>query len=94
MGNEKSMENLQKACDRFKEAHEDFLGPNSGYATGYGLDPARKGPNGILIYAMSNDVRQQDDLIRSARETLPPSWEGFPVYFKGMSIPVARPTRR
>jgi len=84
------MENLKKAADRFRDAHEDFLGPGSPYATGYGMDPARKGPLGILVVAMSDDAREQDNLVRDAREKVPSTWEGFPVYFQARSIPTKR----
>lgn len=78
------MENLQKACDQFRDSHKDLFSANSGYTVGYGLDPARRGPNGIIVYAMSNDLRQQDEMIRTVRSSLPPNWTGFPVYFKGV----------
>ena len=78
---------LTKALSRFSAAHAEFLGCN--YSTGYGLDPERKGPTGLIVFAMSDDVAAQQTLLNAAKETLPSTWEGHPVYVKAMSIPKA-----
>lgn len=81
------MDNLKKALDRFNDTFQDFLNSGSGFSAGYGLDPDRKGPNGIIVYAMHDDENFRSTLLRTAKSTLPASWETFPVYFKGTPVP-------
>lgn len=75
---------LKVAADKFKTSHSQLLSADSRLSVGYGLDPSRKGAQGIIVHVMSNDTREQDDLVKNTRDKLPPSWEGFPVYFKTM----------
>lgn len=73
---------LQKSCDVFRTHHQSFLAPEPRYSVGYGVDPARKGPTGIVVHVTSADVQEQDKLLQAAREKLPAQWDGFPVYYK------------
>lgn len=84
------MDALKKALDRFRIANEDFLGSDPGYSVGYGLDPQRKGPPGIIVFAMHDDENVRNDLVAVAEGALTEDWEAFPIYIKGMSLPFAR----
>lgn len=80
------MENLKLAVETFRSSHTDFLSTND-YSLGYGLDPARKGVVGIIVFAMSDDDGERVALFTRAKETLPTKWEGHPVYVKGTARP-------
>ncbi len=88
------MDNLKKALDRFRAAHETFLEQDSGYSLGYGYDPERRGAPGIIVYAMNDDEESRTSLLIKAKKELPDSWEGHPVYLKGMSVPRALSSSR
>lgn len=82
-------QNIKKATDRFKEAHADFFSTEN-YSVGYGLDPKRSGPNGIIVYAFDDEVDRQITLVSEAKNALPGNWEGIPVYIEGRSFPYKR----
>jgi len=82
-------QHIKKATDRFKEAHANFFSTEH-YSVGYGLDPKRTGPVGIVVYAFDDEVDRQVLLVSEAKNTLPSSWEGVPVYIEGRFFPYKR----
>lgn len=76
---------LKSAVDSFCSAHDSFLRSDSLLAVGPGMDPKRKGPNGIVIHASGADWEEREARLQKAKSNLPPAWEGHPVYFKPVS---------
>jgi len=84
------MEATEKIISRFRSAEAALLSSTS-FSVGYGMDPDRKGPVGIVVYAMSDNLSERSRLLEEARAALSPTWEGYPVYFKGIpAIPAPR----
>ena len=75
---------VQKLMARFRDAHPHL---QAEYSTGFGMDPNRRGENGIVVYAHSEDQNERDKLVVVARGAVPGTWEGYPVYVKGTGVP-------
>ena len=82
-------QHIKKATDKFKDAHKNFFSADR-FSVGYGFDPKRSGPPGIIVYAFDDDVDQQVLLVSEAKNTLPSTWEGVPVYIEGRTFPYKR----
>lgn len=81
-------ENLDELLASFKSKHDSLFSASS-YSLGYGLDPDKKGPQGFIVYAMSNDLAERAKLILAAKRALAKATEAMPIYFKGIpSMPI------
>lgn len=77
-------EELPEVLASFKAKHAALFASPS-YSLGFGLDPEKKGPQGFILYAMSNDLAEQAKLILTAKKIFAKNdTEAHPVYFKGI----------
>lgn len=83
-------QDVKTVADSFKSAHANLFSGKDHISVGYGLDPARQGPVGVIVYVLEDDDKARWELLSEVRSSLPKTWEGVPVYVDGRTFPYAQ----